>query len=93
MLPYNLSVLPCVLNHLEEYSLFLQQLERRASFDDPPAVHHDDLVVVCDSVEPMRDRYHRRLFELLSDYLLNEGVGLHVHVGSGLVKHQQLVAA
>ena len=41
----------------------------------------------------MRDREHRSLIELFSDYPLNFPIVLNIHISSRLIQHQNLVAA
>lgn len=93
MLFYQLSIFTSVLHHLKERSLFLKQFKRSPCFHDPPIVHHDNIVVICHSVEPMRDRYHRGLFEFFSDNLLNKSISFHVYVRGCLVEYQKLITA
>ena len=76
-----------VLHHLKEKPSLLDQLVRRSHLHDSPSVHNDDLVVVCHSDEPVGDGDDGGFFELLLQNFLDEGVGLHVYVGSGFVKY------
>jgi hypothetical protein len=86
------GIFASVVHHLEEGSLLLDQLKGGAHFDYSPLLHHDNIVVVGDRIESMGDRDDSCVLELLLDYRLDEVVGLHVHVGSGLIQHNELVS-
>ena len=85
------GILARVFYHLSEESASQQQLVRSFCLYDPASVHHEHLVVVGDRVEPVRDGDDGGLPELGLDAVLDEVVGHHVHVRSGLVEHQELV--
>ena len=65
---------------------------RTTTLYDPALVHHDHLVVVSDRIQPMGNRDHSSIGELSLNALLYETVRDHVHVGSGLVQNEHLVA-
>uniref|UniRef100_A0A182TJS1 Mitochondrial inner membrane protein Mpv17 n=1 Tax=Anopheles melas TaxID=34690 RepID=A0A182TJS1_9DIPT len=75
------TILPC------------QQLGRPPKLDRRTVAHHQHPVVVHDRVEPVRDRQHRTLGELLPDRALYQPVRIGVHVGGRLVQHQYPIAA
>ena len=80
-----------MLNHLSKKTAFQYQFVRAPNLHYSTSVHHDHLVVVGDRVEPVRDGDDSGLLELGLDAVLDEVVSRHVHVRSGLVKHQELV--
>lgn len=88
-----LCVAARMLDHLCENAAPGQQLMRGADLHNLPLVHHDDLVVVGDRVQPVRDGDHSGLLEFGLDAGLDEVVRLHVHIGSGFVQDQELVLA
>ena len=81
-----LSVFACMLHHIVELTLSLQQLPRSALLLYATSFHHDHLVVVSNCVESVGDCYHSCVCELLTNDFLDEGVCLHVDVRSGLIK-------
>ena len=54
--------------------------------------HYDDLVIVCDRIEPVGNRDHRCILELLLDGSLNEVVSRHVHIRGRLIQHKEFVS-
>jgi hypothetical protein len=56
-------------------------------------IHDYNFVVVCNRVDAVRHREDRALGKGLSDGLLNQVVGLDVHVGRGLVEYKDLVSS
>ena len=89
--PNGFCILPCVRDHLSEFSSSLDQLIRTPTLDNPPLADHQHFVVVGDGVEAMSDGDDGRPGELGFDAFLDEVVSLHVDVGSGLIKDQDLV--
>ena len=76
-----------VVDHLREHAALYEQIVRSTRLGDSSSVHHDHLVVVGDGVQPVRDGDDRGVPELGLDAVLDEVVGPHVHVRSGLVEH------
>ncbi|KAJ8575187.1 hypothetical protein ON010_g4027 [Phytophthora cinnamomi] len=64
-----------------------QQLCRRPELGHLAGVHDRDLVAVQDRVDAVRDDQHGLVCERLADGGLDEAVGGRVHVGGGLVQH------
>ena len=91
LLHNNISVLTSILHHLPELSFFIDQLPRFTLLNDLPTLHHNHLVIVCNRVQSVGYRYHGCFCKFFPNYLLNEGISLHVHIRSGLVQNQKLV--
>ena len=56
-------------------------------------VHHDDLVIVGDGIESVGDRQDGCIGESFANAFLDEAVGLHIHVRSGLIQDQEFVVS
>ena len=83
------SIFPCVLHHFSEHSLFLDQLQWTSSFCDSPLVHHDDLVVICDGVESVRNGDNCTLFESCTNAFLNKSIGFHVDIRCSFIQNEE----
>ena len=83
----DVSVSSCALNHLSEHATLHQQLVRRSNLSNSALVHHNHLVIIGDCVEAMCDRDHCGLCEFGLDAFLDEVVGHHIHIRSGLVQN------
>jgi len=70
-----------------------EQLVGRPELHRPAGIHHQHLVRVHDGVQPMGYGQHGALLELVADGGLDEAVRLGIHVGRGLVHHQDAVLA
>jgi hypothetical protein len=66
-------------------ALVLEQSVGRIELDDFPQIQHHNPIGVHNSFDSVGNRNDRRLFEALSDRLLNELVGFDVDVGSCFV--------
>ena len=99
-----LSRLPCylfddfgvstsLLNHFSEDAFSLNQFHGTACLYNLTSVHHDDLVVVGDGVESVGDRQDGGVGESFANAFLDEAVGLHIHVRSGLIQDQEFVVS
>ena len=84
-------ILSCLFHHLCEFAFSLNQLVRSPAFYYLPLVHDQDLIVVCDGVEAMGNRYDGNVGKLLLDAFLDEVISLHVHVRSRFVQDQDLI--
>jgi hypothetical protein len=69
-----------------------EQLCGRIELLELARVQHQDAVAVHDGVQPVRDGEHGAVAERGADGALDERVGCIVHVGGGLVQHQDLQA-
>ena len=76
----NVCVISCVLHHLSKQSSLLDQLMGRSSLFNSALLHHYDLVVVSNRVQPVGNSDHGCPLELGVNALLDETVRLHVHV-------------
>ena len=83
--PYQLGIPSCVVDHLSKQTLPANQLVRTAGFDDPAFIHHNDFVIVGDGVQPMCDSDDSCFFEPVVNAVLDEMVGLHIHVRCRLI--------
>ena len=63
---------------------------RGAAIGDVPLVEDEDLVIVNDRRQSMRDGENRAVRELFLDFLLYERIGLKIHISRGLIKHDYL---
>ena len=69
----------------------LNQLQGIALLSNFAPVDHNNPVIVRDCVEPVRYGDNSCVLEPLPDYLLHEGIGLHIEIGGGLIKEEDLV--
>jgi len=80
-----LCTFAAVLHHLVKHALLFDELVRCPLLRYPAPVHHNDLVIVSHSDQPMGNGDDGGLLKLLLQHLLNEGVSFYVDVRGGLV--------
>ena len=76
------------LNQAVIFALQLHQLLRRAALDDASVVHHHDLVGLGKGRKTVGDHNGGAPRDQMLDGVLDQMLGLRVHGGSRLVKHQ-----
>jgi len=81
------------LHHLIEGAFALDELVGRTAFDDLPSLHDEDLIVVGNCVESVRNCDDCRIGKALFQYFLDEVVCPHIDIGGGFIKDQNLVAS
>lgn len=66
--------------HFRESATFDEKFIWRTDLNNAASIHHDNFIIVGDSVQSVSNSDHSCVLELRFDAILNEEVCLHVNI-------------
>ena len=85
-------VFTSMLHHSKEGALLFYELVGVPLLYNLTSLHHNNFIIVSYCVQTMCYCYYCCVRKTFFENVLNEGVSLHVYVGSGFIQDKKLVA-